>query len=94
LINHSIPSCIPSLALAEQAIIDHSLSLIFYKVRVSEISSGGRANNKSCLFANINNGTPARVLSSRSFCNSSPLSANLLLSEESITNTRASVFSK
>lgn len=93
LTSHSMPSCTPSCVFAEQAIIDHCLFYMASNFSVSEISSGDNAVAKSYLFAKINSGTLAKLFSPKRFSSSSPASFNLLLSDESMTYTSASVFS-
>ena len=88
---------LPSFSLAEQATIVQARSFIIPKFSISSISSAGKAEIRSYLFANISIGRPVNlssqnglkqkeVITSKIFCNSSPHSSIRILSEESITN--------
>lgn len=73
LINQSNPSFnpiikfiilkLPSPSFALLDIMVHALSFIISKLKSSSISSAGRAEIKSYLFANINNGKPVNLSS-------------------------------
>lgn len=56
--SHSMPSCKPVPALAEQPCICHGLSLIRNRFRASAMSSADMALMRSCLLARTRTGTP------------------------------------
>jgi hypothetical protein len=64
-ISHTTIKYLPSFSLALQATIVQALSLIISRFNSSSISSAGKADIKSYLFAYINIGNPANLSSYR-----------------------------
>lgn len=88
------PSAIPVPSSAEQFCICQFLFLIEWSSNSVVISSAFIAVAKSCLFANINNGTPGILSSCSNAANSNPVSYILRRSALSITQTIPIILSK